>query len=373
MSRPRVIVCGTGFGRIYLAAFDDPQFEFELAGILARGSDRSRRCAAAYGVPLYTAPDQLPGDIDIACVVIGGAINGGPGAVIAQELLRRGLHVLQEHPVHEAELAACLRAAGQAGRTYHLNTLYPHTEPVRRFVTAGQRLLRRQPALFIDAMACCQVLYTLVDILTALLGQIRPWGFAAPAERSAIMPGLDSLDMPYRSIDGVLGGVPLSLRLQNQLDAREPDNYAHLLHRITLGTEGGQLTLVNTHGPVLWSPRPHMPAGMGELVRYADDAAPHLLFASAEPVGPAVAPTYRQILGEVWPEAVRRALTELWAAAQARADSRLRGQRHLTLGQVMSDLAACTGRPEIRRHDRPPQVLPASILAADDRDLAGRR
>lgn len=371
--RPRVVVCGTRFGRIYLAAFDQPGFGFELAGILARGSDRSCRCAARYGVPLFTGLDELPDGIDIACVVIGGAVNGGPGAQIAQKLLQRGIHVLHEHPVHHTELETCLRTASQQGVVYHLNTLYPQTEPVRRFLAAGHRLLRQQPALFLDAVASCQVLYPLLDVLTALLGRIRPWAFADPPDRSALRPALATPDVPLTSVDGVLGGVPLTLRLQNQLDADEPNNYAHLLHRITVGTEGGQLTLVNAHGPVVWTPRPHLPADADGAARYTDSAAPHLAYPSAEPVGPAIAPTYRGILERVWPDAVRRALSQLWAAAQYGEDCWIPGQRHLTLCQLMADLVRSAGRPQIVRHNGPPEVLSASLAGFADLTAAGGR
>ena len=67
--RVRVLVCGTGFGRIHLRAIaaDD---DVDLAGILSRGSAASRGVAAEYGVTCHTSVDDLPDDIDIACVVI---------------------------------------------------------------------------------------------------------------------------------------------------------------------------------------------------------------------------------------------------------------------------------------------------------------
>lgn len=82
--RPRVVVCGARFGQVYLEAFRNPDLPFELAGVVAAGSERSRACARRYGAPLYTDPEQLPDDIDMACVVIRGGLLGGRGSELAR-------------------------------------------------------------------------------------------------------------------------------------------------------------------------------------------------------------------------------------------------------------------------------------------------
>jgi thiazolinyl imide reductase len=352
-----VVVCGTGFGRVYLAALRRPGTPLALAGILARGSERSRACAEHYGVPLWTDLGQLPADVGTACVVVGAGINGGPGARLAQELMERGLHVLQEHPLHHDELAGCLRAAQRHRVAYRVDTLFVHIGPVRRFVAAARALLGLQRPLFVDAVCAFQVAYTLFDILDEVLGGLRPWSFPAPPE-----PAVP--DAPYRSIDGLLGGVPCTVRLQNELDPRQPDNFAHLLHRITIGTEGGHLTLVNSHGPVLWSPRPHLPADAAAQPLLGRSAAAHLDEPTAVPIGPAVAPDYRTILAEVWPEGIARALADLHRAAESGDGGRRHGQRHLTLTRVTRDLTAAVGPVRLVRREQP-RILPvAGLLAA---------
>ncbi|GAB3934995.1 hypothetical protein GCM10027614_09000 [Micromonospora vulcania] len=257
--KPRVLVAGTKFGQVYLQAFRQPDFPFELAGILAGGSARSVACARHYDVPLWTDVAQVPDDVTLACVVIRGGLLGGPGGEVARALMERGLHVLQEHPLHHDELVECLRTAGRAGVVYHLNSFYVHTAPVRRFLAAARALLARQPARYVDAACGFQVAYALLDILGQALGGVRPWGLAPPVELPEQVRRLSRVDVPFRSIDGVLAGVPLTLRVQNQMDPADPDNYAHLLHRVTIGTEAGNLTLVGTHGPTVWSPRPDFP------------------------------------------------------------------------------------------------------------------
>jgi thiazolinyl imide reductase len=358
-------VCGTGFGRIYLAGVHGPDSPFELAGILARGSARSLTCARRYGVPLFFDADRVP-EVDLACVVVGAGINGGPGAALATALLRRGIPVLQEHPLHTEELAGCLREARERGVHYRVNTHHVHVEPVRRFVTAARSLLREQPALFVDATTSFQVLYTLLDIIGSALGRLRPWGFAAPVPLPAALRGLARSDPPYRSLDGVLGGVPLTLRVQHQVDPGSPDNYAHLWHRVTIGTEGGNLTLVSSTGPVIWCTRPHMPESAAAASGFDELDDGYLDHPSAQPLGPATAPSWAQVLRTVWPRAVRDAVADTWTAVRRGDDPLPAGQYHLGLAQVTREVTERLGPVELVR-GTPPRVLAgADILAGPD-------
>ncbi|MCA1701893.1 MAG: Gfo/Idh/MocA family oxidoreductase, partial [Actinobacteria bacterium] len=223
----RVLVCGTKFGQLYLQALSTGSFG--LAGVLAQGSNRSRACADHWGVPLFTRVDDVPPDVRLACVVVRGGLLGGPGTQLALSLLDRGVHVLQEHPVHYDELAACLRRARANSVAYRLNSFYVHLEPVRRFLAVAAELFQRQRPLYVDAACGFQVAYALLDIIATAIGRVRPWGFAEPVEMPTSTRALIPLPVPFRSLDGVIGGVPVTLRVQNQLDPSDPDNYAHLL------------------------------------------------------------------------------------------------------------------------------------------------
>lgn len=57
------------------------QYEFEVVGLLANGSNRSKLCADFYHVPLYTQIEDIP-EVDIACVVIRSRAVGGSGTDI---------------------------------------------------------------------------------------------------------------------------------------------------------------------------------------------------------------------------------------------------------------------------------------------------
>jgi thiazolinyl imide reductase len=349
--RPRVVVCGTGFGRVYLSALRRPGMPFELAGILARGGARSRACAAAHGVPLWTDPDALPPGTDIACVVVSAGLNGGQGTELALRLMARGIHVLQEHPLHHDELTACLREAHRRRVVYHLSSHYVHVEAVRRFTGAAQRLAARQPPLFVDAMSSFLVLFPLFDILGQALGSVRPWSLAADEPAGGV----------FRGVRGTLAGVPLTLRVQNQLHPGDRDNHSHVLHRVTLGAEGGNLLLASTHGPVVWCPRPHMPADYRSGVRIEASAAGELDLPSASCLGPAEAPSYRRVVSDEWPAAASRALLDLRSAILRGDDPRQRGQYHLALCRLTAEVTARLGPPELLTSAEP-RIVPASEL-----------
>lgn len=165
----RVVVCGTGFGRIHLRAVGLVP-GLRLAGVLARGGDASRGLAAAHGVPLWTDVAELPADVDLASVAVGSAVQGGPGSELVLALLARGIHVLQEHPAHPDEITAAARAARTAGVRYRLSTHYRHVRATRGFLASAERLRARSPIVHVDAAGPVHLLQPLVDILGLAVG-----------------------------------------------------------------------------------------------------------------------------------------------------------------------------------------------------------
>ncbi|MEV6983675.1 Gfo/Idh/MocA family oxidoreductase [Sphaerisporangium sp. NPDC051017] len=352
----RVVVCGTNFGRFYIqAVLDHPGYV--LAGILSRGSAASRDHARRLGVPHYTDVDRLPDDVDAACVVVGSSIQGGEGTGLAKALIGRGVHVLQEHPVHLGELTECLKLARAHKVQYRLNTHYPHVAPVLSFIEAARALAARQKPLFVDAATPIHLMYPMVDILGRAVGSLRPWRFAAPA---AVPEELGS--QPFRVLQGLLGGVPLTLRVHHQMDPADRDNHALHWHRVSLGTEGGVLTLADTHGPLLWSPRLHV--GRDADHRFVLDGPrtgdlDHATTTVAGHTG-----TFRDVFAQMWPRAIGRALDGLRDAVTEGGDTLRAAQYDLAVCRIWSDLAARLGPPEIVRPPAP-RPLPAREVFAD--------
>jgi thiazolinyl imide reductase len=347
----RVLVCGTNFGRLYAETVRDRE-GYVLAGILARGSAASRAYAERLGVPLHTSVDAVaPGSVDTACVVVGSAVSGGQGTELARALMARGIHVLQEHPLHPDELAQCAREARRHGVQYRLTTHYPNTDPVRRFTDAARRLTARQEPLFVDAATPVHLMQPLVDILGRALGGLRPWSFAPPA---ALPEGFGP--QPFRTLQGVVAGVPLTLRVHHQMDPADRDNHALHWHRIAIGTEGGVLTLADTHGPLLWSPRLHAGRDADHRLVLDGPGTGRLDLTTTTVIGSTG--TFREVFAEGWRAAIGRSLDDL-AAAMAEGADPLAGVRYdLAVGRAWADLAAVLGPPEVVR---PPVPRPLAV------------
>ncbi|MGA5560608.1 Gfo/Idh/MocA family oxidoreductase [Streptomyces platensis] len=350
----RVLVCGTNFGRFYAeAARRRPGYA--LAGILSRGSAASRAYAESLGVPSYTDVDDLPADIDAACVAVSSSISGGLGTELAKALMDRGIHVLQEHPVHLTELTDNLKHARRRGVQYRLNTHYPHVAPVRGFIDAARRLVAQQRPLFVDAATPVHLMHPLVDILGQAMGTLRPWRFADLAPLPAeIGP------QPFRSLHGVFAGVPLTLRVQNQLDPSDRDNHALHWHRISLGTEGGVLTLADTHGPVLWSPRLHIGRDADRRFVLDGPGTGRLGLGTTAVVGNTG--TFRTVFSDLWPEAIGSALDGLREAVEQGGDALRTGQYELAVCRIWTDLAARLGPPEIVRPAAPRPLAVSDVF-----------
>jgi thiazolinyl imide reductase len=356
------VVAGTAFGRIYLDAIGRAADSFALAGILARGSDFSARLAARYGVPLYTDPDEA-GDVDIACVVVRSGTIGGPGSDLARSFLRRGVHVMQEHPVHPDELAQNLRAAREGDAAYTVHTLYPDLAPVRSFLAAAAVLRQENGVAFLDAACNSQVAYPLLDVLGRAAGSLRPWAFGAvrPVDPAVAEACADA--QPFQVLHAAVGGIPLTLRVQNQVHPEDPDNHSHLLHRITVGGDAGVLTLADTHGPVLWNPRLHSPRDETGRLLFAGAGTERLTVPSTSALGPEPG-TLHEVFSVLWPDAVARALERF--AADIR-DPRRRvhsGQWALAVSRAWSDLTAVLGVPELIRPGEPPVLPPDAFEEA---------
>lgn len=354
----KVVVAGTSFGRIYLDAVASTP-GFTLTGILGRGSQTTHALAERHAVPVLSSADEVGDDVDIACVVVGSAINGGPGAEIAQSLLRRGVHVLQEHPLHPDEITACVRAAREGDVIHHVNTLYPDVEPVRCFVAAAQRLREQQPPLFVDAACSSQILYPLLDVIGRALGAVRPWAFAEPAAPDPAVIRASRLDQPFLFVQAAIAGVSVTLRVQNQINPADRDNHALLLHRLAIGFDGGVLTLADSHGPVLWNPRMYAPRDdEGRLVL---DGPPNerLDTLSTSLLGNQQTSTYREVFTRLWPDAVAVALRRLRDEVAADPSQRTTAQWGLAVSRVWADLTARLGPPQLI-DSAPPQ--PASPI-----------
>ncbi len=242
MRRLRVLVCGTNYGRAYLAALARSPHKYELVGILAQGSARSRDLATAKGVPLYGSAEELPDNIDLACAAMSSA--AWPVVLL---LIRHGVHILCEHPQRPETLKKAIAAARKRNLQFHLNGHFGNLPSARAFARACERAGKLTRPEFIEVLATERSLYATLDILRMALGKLRPLRVRRLAQRT-----------PFVLLEGSLGKVPIQFKVQvsgergtGQLADGSPDYV--LDQRVTVGFPSGLLTLLSIGGPVVWN------------------------------------------------------------------------------------------------------------------------
>lgn len=139
----RALVIGSGWGANAARALaaDD---RVMVAGVIARGSERSQALAIELGVPILASVEEAlaAAPPDLAFVAVGEQRNER----FARMLLAAGCHVLCAHPVASTagavrELAALARARGVIVATdYSLRTCAEHHAALRTLAESGALL-----------------------------------------------------------------------------------------------------------------------------------------------------------------------------------------------------------------------------------------
>lgn len=355
-----VLLCGSNFGRFHARAIADHP-RLRLSHILGRGSDQSRQLAERFGAKLVQDIAQVPEGIGLACVAVGSSIQSGPGGELALTLLERGIPVLQEHPIHPDELIALMRAARRHRTLHRVNLHYRHVHPVTEFIAAAKRVRQHQPVRYADVACPVHLLLPVVDVLSAAIGALRPHRLGAAAR-----PEFPETTAPLTSLELMLGGVAVSLRVQNQLAPADRDNHALLWPRMSLGFEAGTLTLADLNGPVHWSPRLHLP-GSGAL-RFAGGSGTDLRAPTTATL-PGTAPgPFTEVFERHWPAAITRSLDLLLADLDAGRDALRCGAADLAVTRLWSEITAVLGPPETIIPEEPTLLPLRTVLGEEPTD-----
>ncbi|KAA8965441.1 Gfo/Idh/MocA family oxidoreductase [Mycobacterium sp.] len=338
--RPRAVVVGTTFGAVYAEALAAANSPVELVGLLATGSAASAQLADRLGVALYTDLDSLP-PVDVAFVVVRAGVVGGEGTRLSGRLLARGIHVMQEQPVHAEEIISLLRIAKANSRLYAVNDFYSHVAPMRQFIFAAQCLDKIARVRYVHARSAIHVVFPLFTILSAIVGPLTPARIVVPQ-----CGGSETAPSSFVAGRILLGDVTVDLLIQNELCASDPDNHARLMHAITVGSDAGELVLAHTHGSTRWHPRPHTQAGSQDLP-------------ITEPVGIEFEPTTAQVRNQLWPDAVRLAASNFVDSIDRRGV--VVSQRFVRAVRLWSDFTSALG-PATSIDPQPPLWVSASEL-----------
>ena len=340
----RVLVCGTRFGQFYLEAIKNSH-QYELVGILAQGSQRSHTCTGVYETDLYGDIKDIPKDIDIACIVVPTSIMGGSGTELAIALMEKGIHVLIEQPVHYQNLIECYRVARQYNVKFVVGDLYVNLPYVKKFIGIAQKIMEKEDLLYLNVDMATQVSFPLAHILTKLFGNLQPWSV-----KNTILDNI-----PFQMLSLMIKGVPTTIRAQNQVEVVVSDSYMHLMHQITLGFDSGKLTLFDTNGPVVWTPRMQIP-NTTLVPRDLEQETSHSLTTPViEVFEPNNNATYKEILTMIWPSAILKdieRLSHLITNDSNAIEMRREGQHIIQAAQLWSDITSALGYPnDYKRKD----------------------
>jgi len=296
--KSKVVVCGSAFGQFYIRALQSMPEEFELVGLFAKGSERSRKCAKTYGIPLYTRFEDIP-PVDLACVVLSSRTIGGFGTDYAVRFLEKGTNVIHEQPNHPKDLSACLRVAKKNGTYFKTSDLYLKLPEVARFIRIATELNKQEKPLYVKAAFSPQVAFPAMDILSHALPSLHSIIFEKTMEKVG----------PFDIMTGKIGGIPIIIEYNNQVNPDDRDNYSHLFHNFAFVYESGRLILEDTFGPVLWKPRMHAPKELYDPDRQNQLPA-YIQENSIEILGHFTPKTFDKILLRDWEKAIAETLLD---------------------------------------------------------------
>ncbi|MGY2290555.1 Gfo/Idh/MocA family oxidoreductase [Pseudomonas sp. SDO528_S397] len=358
MTHPlKVLIVGAKFGELYLNSFLVDSPGLQLAGLLANGSPRARALANAFGITLYTDVAQLPADLDLACVVVRSGVVGGAGGHLTQSLLQRGLHVIQEHPVHPDEIARHQQLAASVGRHYRVNSFYAHTAAGRCWIDAAQRvrqLLAGQAPSLAQLTTSRQLLYSSLDLMLQALGGSQA------AHTSVSLLGSDA---HFHTLALDLPECRVLLRLQRWMNPDDPDLHSLIMHQMTLGWPSGYLSLEASYGPVNWTPALHSDSHADDRQTGYSSTAAYLERPTALPLHPAAA-NWRSAQEVEGPAGVGHLLQQVRGHVQgAPVDAWLSDDDQQALARLWQDVLRCAG-PAEQRTAPPPLPIEAAQLRA---------
>ncbi|SFN73000.1 Gfo/Idh/MocA family oxidoreductase [Xenorhabdus japonica] len=252
MIKPRrVLIVGAKFGELYLNAFLQLRPDLELVGILAQGSTRSQQLARDFNVPLFCSLDELPNDIDIACVVIRAEVIGGKGDQLTQALLVRGISVIQEHPLDAEAIKRHQSTADKHGVMFWVNSFYSQCHAGRSWLHAANQInqLSQQRPISGSLTTSRQLLFSALDLLLQACH--------CPEQIEIVYVG--QLNSTFHCFELSFAGTTITLNIQSYLDPRDPDMHNLVMHKTTLIWLAGYLTQEASYGPVIWTPVLHVP------------------------------------------------------------------------------------------------------------------
>ncbi|SHM60379.1 Gfo/Idh/MocA family oxidoreductase [Ruminococcus flavefaciens] len=241
----KAVVCGAGFGQFYMEALSRMKDRIELVGLVAKGSEKSIKCAEVYEIPLFTSKDQIPEDIDIAFVILRSAMLGGAANEYTEFFFNRGVHVLQEFPIHPDDVRNNFRKARKNAVCFHVGDFYLHLPQIRKFTEYVKRLNEICPPSHIQMSLAAAVSMPALMMLRDML----------PSANKMELKCVSDNETPFQVILGNIDGVPVTAEIHNEVNTDDPDSAMYLLQAFNVIYETGRLSLQDPLGDIFWYPK----------------------------------------------------------------------------------------------------------------------
>lgn len=304
----------------------------ELLGILAGDSTRSRLTAERLGVPLWHRVEDLPENTDLAFVVVRSGVLGGMGGELAKSLLLRGIHVMQEHPVHVREMEELIKLARMKKVKYGIGNLYKYLPEVKNFEAYAKELNEKSRFIYARASFSSQVSYPAMDILLRSLPNGIGWQMENVGGDGA-----------FRLLKGRIKGQDLTLEVHHEIHPEDPNNHMHFMHEIEYVYESGRLLLTNTFGPLLYFP------AMYTDLKYIEEGSfpPSMREKSVSLLTVEEAPSFEDVLSELWIRAVSQDMDSFLSCISEESVFRKLIQEELRTAKTWQDLSKSLGYADI--------------------------
>lgn len=336
-----VLVCGSGFGKIYVDAINNMD-EFYLSGILGNGGERSKLISKDLNVSYFTDPEDPNINADLACVIIPNSGAGGTGYKVAKKLLKKGISTLLEHPAHESEIVECMKNSGDT--KFMLNPFYRYTKPFKKFLEIANFIKKYSELLNASLECSINVLYDGIDMLGCCIDSIAYWelGNVSEVPRSVKnkVGGKGNV-----VLNANVGGLPVSFRINREIDKYNPDHPMHLYHKIELTFSSGRLCLVNTNGPIVWIPFLEIPRDINNFLFSNGDKNLEMRIPSAVTVDFNNAPSIEETFNDIWIDAVQTSLKTL--DSQTKNDKLVQAQFQVLVSRLWSDISSIIGYTDL--------------------------
>lgn len=166
--------------------------------------------------------------------------------MVTAQLLRRGVHVLMEHPVR-GDLLRELRQEALSAKVIHaVNCHFAELSPARAFIGECRRLRASNPPTYASAVTAPRSAYSTFDLLGRALGSL-----AGSALEREVAPNATP-EHPFASFRGVIDGVPVRVQCSRDVGAVDDGSDSPVPQRIEIGFPDGSLILHSFAGPVIW-------------------------------------------------------------------------------------------------------------------------